>query len=672
MDNRNGRTIVRLSGIIATVFYVLAAVGQDSATLHYKLQAGDHLIYRETFERDGQSPENSFRARTVFLNHVVVLDVAGGMALVGVQRNRQSSELLEYHEHGKDKLAQETVKFKERAAKRPVFADANVLSAAGEPQMPLAIVREAYSRLLYGISEIAPLPSNAAAAGSEIQGPLGVKMKLVSSLPASGDACVQFADTGKRKNLHLSYKFCPAPGTLAKLEFSGEYHEFGESLIRERVTLELLESHHGEQASAWLGDASVQQAALRAYLVAAGAVPDPQALATLLRTGTPEVQALTLAVYYQKKLTPPSDSLAPLATSDNPEVRRIAARFAATPPTAAGPCTLPPPHYLREKPATILRSMTASGFAGTPYMVHIPIDYRGDQPFPLIVYLSGGGGQAFDGALSAEDTLGHSGYIALYPHAGGELWWQARQTAMVYALLLETLRSYNIDTNRVYLVGFSNGATAALYYATLWPDRFAAVASLMGAGMHIPNGETLPLENLQNVPVLFLHGDKDRTIPASSSVATADQLRSLHPRAAPEIHILKERGHDITLDSDDGLAVPFLERFRREPFPRNIAMKVVNLEYPRRYWVEVLEKDKGAAEIDARILSDNTIELKTKNAHKLRLLLRPELMDGGVHIRVNGREQPPRELTQDCTLFVNSVNAYADPFLGYMEAVIEP
>ena len=46
----------------------------------------------------------------------------------------------------------------------------------------------------------------------------------------------------------------------------------------------------------------------------------------------------------------------------------------------------------------------------------------------------------------------------------------------------DVLQRYNIDRDRIYLTGFSNGGTGALYFATLWPQRFAAVVSLMGAG----------------------------------------------------------------------------------------------------------------------------------------------------------------------------------------------
>ena len=95
-------------------------------------------------------------------------------------------------------------------------------------------------------------------------------------------------------------------------------------------------------------------------------------------------------------------------------------------------------------------------------------------------------------ALTAEDVVRHSGFLAVYPNAAGAMWWEQKPTAMVDQLLLEILRSYNVDTNRIYLAGFSNGGSAALYFGTLWPGRWAAIASQMGAGVNSPSGEEFP------------------------------------------------------------------------------------------------------------------------------------------------------------------------------------
>src|ERR1700690_3307618 len=132
--------------LIVLLTFLSAAAQSGGVLLRYKLHTGDHMVYREVFEKDGKSSDQSFRTRAIFLNHLVVVDEAGGTVLAGVERNRQSVELLEYREHDKNRLAQEAPNFAKRQAKRsPQFADANVFSASGERQMPATAVREVNS-----------------------------------------------------------------------------------------------------------------------------------------------------------------------------------------------------------------------------------------------------------------------------------------------------------------------------------------------------------------------------------------------------------------------------------------------------------------------------------------------------------------------------------------------
>src|SRR4029077_708454 len=108
----------------------------------------------------------------------------------------------------------------------------------------------------------------------------------------------------------------------------------------------------------------------------------------------------------------------------------------------------------------------------------------------------------------------------------------------VDAVMREVASEVNIDRERIYIAGFSNGGTGALYYATLWPQRFAAVASLMGAGQcmqEVAEG----LASAANLPILFVHGDKDTVVPESAPQATYDALNKMSPRVAPELRVLK-------------------------------------------------------------------------------------------------------------------------------------
>jgi pimeloyl-ACP methyl ester carboxylesterase len=311
--------------------------------------------------------------------------------------------------------------------------------------------------------------------------------------------------------------------------------------------------------------------------------------------------------------------------------------------------------------------MTTARFAGRPYVIYVPDDYRGDEPFPLLINLSGGPGRAMTGVLGAQEVLAQTDALVLFPQAGG-LWWEEGPAAGFAALLEEVLSAFNVDTNRVYLMGSSNGGTGAFLYATLWPDRFAAVVSLMGGGIPFFGDTSVAWKNLSLLPILFVHGEKDEVIPVRATRQTYEMLT--HAGFPVEMKILAGRGHELALGSDDGLALPFLRSHRREPFLSHAHVRAGASVPARQAWLEVTEKDSGDAEAEAT-LSGRSIQIQTKHVKRLRLLLRRELIaaPGPLHVTLNGREAYAGAVAEDCGLLESTSKATNDPFRGYSSAL---
>jgi hypothetical protein len=321
---------------------------------------------------------------------------------------------------------------------------------------------------------------------------------------------------------------------------------------------------------------------------------------------------------------------------------------------------------LAPSPGFTLRAMETAPYQGWPYVMRVPEEYRGDEPFPLIVMLGGGPGRAVQGALSVRDALSKTPALALFPQAE-DLWWEPRSTALVPVLLKEVLRSFNVDTNRVYLTGFSNGGTGTFDYATLWPERLAAAVSLMGAGPFVSGGGDAPFPaNLGALPILFLHGDQDPIIPSRASVDTASLVRKEAPEAHVELEILKGLGHEITLARAADRTLSFLDGRRRDPYPRRVHLAIRDLAFPRRYWVRVTEKDGGTAEVTGTIREDSTLVLETRRVKHLELLLRRELLPKEVFsVLLNGKPAFSGRLVEDTSLLASSYRESLDPYLAY-------
>jgi pimeloyl-ACP methyl ester carboxylesterase len=720
--SRAARTLtLTILTVVAVASWAVADAAAQPMTLRYQLKPGDHLVYRERLVREVVSQESATQTRTEWITHVLVVEPGLGHFVVGFQRNRTSAELLLYSEKGRDRTRAERPAFDERMrGRRPSFAETNGLGPAGSATLPWSVAREWRSSLLPGPREIEPVPHNAITIGAAWTGtgPLPFRMGAARCKDRTDADCVLLegtADVGR-----LQIWFSREHGIASKISLDTDYPTPLGAHQHEQLTFEIVERRRGESLEQWLETADLREGALAALQIAPTLPVPADRFYRLLAVDDPEVQRGTLAVAWRRGLDPPpADVLSRLLGSENPRVRTLATLLAgrvATPaglalveragkdadwfvraastraggdvaslgrPDATGAgvqvgrgCEAKVEQWRRERSTgwqpvgATLRAMTAEGFEGWPYVVRVPDDYTGDRPVPLVVYLSGGPGYAIQAAQLTDSTFADTGYLVVFPHAGG-MWWEGRPRQMVRALLDQVMRRFNVDGNRVFLAGFSNGGTGALYYAMLWPDYFAAVVPSMAAAVGDAATRGAFPSALASIPVLLLHGAKDSIIPASESRENQKRLERAGRAAPLEVALLEGRDHDIWLGADQGRTLRFLAGRERDPFPRALTIEMADLTYPRHYWVEIVAKERGVARVEARVASDDTIDITTRNVRRLRLLLRPELLpwSGPLVVRLNGREVFRSLLAEDCELFARSLVERSDSGIAYSAAI---
>jgi len=161
------------------------------------------------------------------------------------------------------------------------------------------------------------------------------------------------------------------------------------------------------------------------------------------------------------------------------------------------------------------------------YKVHVPPSYDADSPFPLVIYLHGGGGNAdaaySDGIDKASDK---NGFILAAPEGTGEIilgklrasWnggeWQtgkccgdADDVGFISKMIEEIKISFNLDESKVYAMGISNGGLMTNRLACELSDKITAIATVAPAA--IPS-DCNPVEP---VHVIDIHGTGDKCNP---------------------------------------------------------------------------------------------------------------------------------------------------------------
>lgn len=648
---------------------------------HYDLRPGDHLTYRYSFQRQTQGKEEQTEVKARFHTHVLVVGTNRGNISVGFQRNRESAELTEYRSKGKDRLAKEKIEFEKRMrARLSRFSEAMEISPTGEPQHSWEIARETYSHLIDSLHEVMVLPTVPIVKGESWRdnGGLGMDFRWLEDEPIHGKSCHHVEGNSRKGLLKLDYWWSPESGVIEQIILDGTYPDEGDN-VHELARMELEARTRDESLGSWLESPETRLGALQAVLLSSYVPVSVEQLASPFSSQDAATQALALAIAVQRKVDITAkispDILRSMKESHSSliqtEMRLLAeaesdsGRASAT----VDECFRPlPPKAPQVKFGTSLEVATATkDVPETPYLLRVPASYRQDRPAPLLIYLSGGAGFALDAVNTAESAVSTTDYLVLYPQAAG-LWWMPEIARRFDSVLNDVLRRYNVDRDRVYITGFSNGGTGALYFATLWPQRFAAVVSLMGAGEcneQIKAG----LANVRNIPIFFVHGEDDPIIRPDCSTTTAAALNDYHPATAPELKILPHRGHDITLQSDEGLALSFFKNKVRNPFPRTVDLIQTDALAVRAYWVEILNGKLGKSDIDARVKPDNTIEIHSREIRSIRLHLRPETLPEHSEFRVvwNGKKMLSGSLRNICTVSL-PLQAAEDPKLDLADS----
>ena len=199
---------------------------------------------------------------------------------------------------------------------------------------------------------------------------------------------------------------------------------------------------------------------------------------------------------------------------------------------------------------------------------------KGDMPeegYPLFLYMHGSGDKerewetGYQLCASFEDSPSMH-FVPQIPNAYGELYrWaiQSKQWAWEKLLRLAFVNG-NVDANRVYFFGISEGGYGSQRLASFYADYLAGAGPMAG-GEPLKNA---PMENLANIAFSLRTGERDygfaRNYMTYNAALTIDSLRKIHPDNYKFfIELLPGMGHGI----DYSPTTPWLRKFERNPRP---------------------------------------------------------------------------------------------------------
>ena len=153
------------------------------------------------------------------------------------------------------------------------------------------------------------------------------------------------------------------------------------------------------------------------------------------------------------------------------------------------------------------------------YRLFIPSSYDGSAPISLVFNFHGFGSNAAEQEFYSDmNRVGEAeGFMICYPNGIENSWnvgWEFGSTAddvgFTEALIDEFSQNYNIDNERVYSCGMSNGGFMSYRLACELNDKIAAIASVTGS---MAPALAMNCNPGRPVSVLQFHGTNDGTVP---------------------------------------------------------------------------------------------------------------------------------------------------------------
>lgn len=210
------------------------------------------------------------------------------------------------------------------------------------------------------------------------------------------------------------------------------------------------------------------------------------------------------------------------------------------------------------------------------------------------------------------------------PYNDWDMWFKPLLDGLYERLIRQCVAFLDVNPDKVYILGYSAGGDGVWRMAPRMADRWAAASMMAG------HPGDISMLNLRNTPFMIWCGADDQAYDRNRLDAERGlQLDSLQ-RAKPEgyiheTHIMQGMGHWMM--RADTLAIPWMAKYRRDPYPRTIIWQQEEVLRPHFYWLTAPRDELRRGQRVRLTCKDNVIDISECTYSSLTLWLTDELVD---------------------------------------------
>ena len=372
--------------------------------------------------------------------------------------------------------------------------------------------------------------------------------------------------------------------------------------------------------------------------------------------------------------------------------------------------------YLPKQHQNYSLTLVINDTARTAFFVHLPPNYNPAKRYPLLFFLHGAvrNNLLTDYLLAAWVLYDWNRYytkyaelndvILVFPQGSKEFNWMTSDKGffMVPKILTLVKKAINVDDNKVFITGHSNGATGSFSYLMKQPTPFAGFYGF-NTQPKVFTGGTF-VENIKNRSFINFSTDKDYYYPPNANDDFTKLMNSINadykeyryngfPHWFPEFD-----------ESEPAYKILFADLLNRQrnPFPKEISwesddnrygnidwltnMKLDTLASRKAWhkeknfkinqWLEYNEKDSLITKTVDKMAFDfprksgkilakyanNVFRIETSCIKSFRVNIAPEMVDTNKKVRifVNGKLRFDKRIGYDASLMLKNFDATQD------------
>jgi len=245
----------------------------------------------------------------------------------------------------------------------------------------------------------------------------------------------------------------------------------------------------------------------------------------------------------------------------------------------------------------------------TSYLVHLPKNYNLNKRYAMLIFLHGAVRYAHLSyfQVAKGDLEGWNRYytkyatlnnvILVFPGGGRKYNWMFPDSGffMVPKIVKQIKKTINIDDNKIFISGHSNGSTGSFSYAMKEPSQFAGFYGF-NTYPKVFTGGTF-IENALNSSFINFSTDQDYYYPPNANNSLDSLMKSINadykdyryngfPHWFPEFD-----------QSEPAYKILFSDLIKRErnPFPKNITWEFDDNKYGNINWLTNIKLDTTVA-----------------------------------------------------------------------------